>query len=151
MNNNFYKVTERIKEVLNENPLVNTVIYARNEDADLLKNNLYPLAHINPLASTWSTNAVNEFTFEIGVLNQRTRDNRHNDTKFLGNDNLIDNHNTCYSILNEFLTDLSVDNRDSITMISVSDLSPIYLSNLNGLDGFAVTITLQLINKTEVC
>jgi len=151
MNNNFYKISERIKEVLNENPLVNTIIYARNEEADILKNNLYPLAHINPQPSPYSNSAVNTFVFEIGILNQRTRDNRHNDTKYLGNDNLIDNHNTCYSILNEFLTVLSVDNDDSIYMLSVSDLTPIYLQHVNGLDGYAVTITLQIANNTQVC
>jgi hypothetical protein len=150
MNNNFYTIVKQLRDSLEENPLVNTLIYARTEDKDLLKDNIYPLAHLNPVSSPWTNEASNEFTFEVGVFNQRTKDNRNKDTKFEGNDNVIDNHNTCYSIINEFLTELSKDNRKQIYMTSVSDISPLFLQDSNGLDGWFVTVSFKMINTLDV-
>jgi hypothetical protein len=151
MNNNFYKIVKIIRDTLEENPLVNTLIYARGEDKDILKDNIYPLAHLNPVSAPWVNEASNNFTFEIGVFNQRTTDNRHKGTKFEGNDNVIDNHNTCYSIINEFLTVMSKDNDDQIYMTTVSDIQPLFLQDSNGLDGWFVTVTFKMINSLDIC
>jgi hypothetical protein len=151
MNNNFYKIVKIIRDTLEQNPLVNTLIYARGEDKDILKDNIYPLAHLNPVSAPWTNDASNNFTFEIGVFNQRTTDNRNKVTKFEGNDNVIDNHNTCFSIINEFLTVMSKDNEDQIYMTTVSDIQPLFLQDSNGLDGWFVTVTFKMINTLDVC
>lgn len=46
--NNFYKIIELVRARLADNPMVNTLIFARVEEKDLYKKNLYPLAHIIP-------------------------------------------------------------------------------------------------------
>lgn len=150
-NNNFYTIVDTIKGTFEENPLVNTIVYARQPDADLFKNTITPLVHISPIPSAWSNESSNSFSFEIGVLVQRTQDNRYKDTKFEGNDNLIDNHNTSYAIINEFLTVMSKDNNNQIYMESVGDIEPIFFENIDGLDGFVFTASFKMINKTEVC
>lgn len=151
MNTNFYKLTERLREVCKDNTLVQTVIYARTEEKDLYKNTKYPLIHLNPAPSNWSNEKVNSFTFEIGVFDQRTTSKQTKDTVFEGNDNIIDNHNTCYAILNEILTVLSKDNSDIIYMTSVGPITPFYKDDGNGLDGWATTITFDLPNFLNVC
>jgi hypothetical protein len=151
MNNNFYTIVDTIKSTFEENPLVNTIVYARQADADLLKNNIYPLVHISPIPSTWSNEAANSFSFEIGVMIQRTNDNRDKESKFEGNDNLIDAHNTSYAIINEFLTVMSKDNNNQIYMETVSDIQPIFLEGSNGLDGFVFNGTFKMINNLDVC
>lgn len=151
MNNNFYKIVSTIRTTFEENPLVNTIVYARQPDKDLLKNNIYPLVHISPVPSPWTNEAANSFSFEIGVMIQRTQDNRDADTKFEGNDNLIDAHNTSYSIINEFLTIMSKDNSDQIYLESVTDIEPIFFDDVNGLDGFVFIGSFKMINNLDVC
>jgi hypothetical protein len=150
-NNNYYTIVQTIRDTFEENPLVNNIIYARQPDADLFKNTITPLVHISPIPSSWSNEAANSFSFEIGVLIQRTQDNRHNDTKFEGNDNIIDAHNTSYSIINEFLTVMSKDNNNQIYMENVGNIEPIFFDNIDGLDGFVFTADFKTSNKTQVC
>jgi len=151
MNNNFYTIVDTIKSTFEENPLVNTIVYARQADSDLLKNNIYPLVHISPIPSTWTNEAANSFSFEIGIMIQRTNDNRDKESKFEGNDNLIDAHNTSYAIINEFLTVMSKDNNNQIYMETVSDIQPIFLEGSNGLDGFVFNGSFKMINSIDVC
>lgn len=76
----------------------------------------------------------------------------HTDTKFEGNDNVLDNLNVCHTIINDLLTYLSLQNNDDyIELISVSNLEPILFSDSNILDGWGVTITLSIPNDISVC
>ena len=150
--NNFYTIIELIRERLSDNPMVNTLIFAKIEDEDLYKKNLYPLAHIIPQSSPWTTSQVNNFTLQIRVVDQRDINKLHTNTKFEGNDNILDNLNTCYTIINDLLTYLSLQNNDDkIELTSVSSIEPILFKESNILDGWAVTITLSIPNTISVC
>lgn len=154
MNNNYYKIVKLIQDCLDKNPIVNTILYARTEDKDLYKNNIYPLVHINPTMSSWNNYQSNIFSFEVGVLNQRIKDNRNDDKKLTGDNNIIDNHATCYAILNDFIQQLEVgieDNDLIYNLESVSSIEPIFYSGMNGLDGWAFTIELKVNNDLELC
>lgn len=150
--NNFYKIIELVRARLADNPMVNTLIFARVEEKDLYKKNLYPLAHIIPQASPWTTQQVNQVSLQIRVVEQRDINKMHTDTKFEGNDNVLDNLNVCHTIINDLLTYLSLQNNDDyIELISVSSLEPILFSDHNILDGWGVTITLSIPNDISVC
>jgi hypothetical protein len=150
-NNNYYTIVQTIRDTFEENPLVNNIIYARQPNSNLFKNTITPLVHISPIPSSWSNEAANSFSFEIGVMIQRVNDNRDNESKFEGNDNLIDAHNTSYAIINEFLTVMSKDNNNQIYMETVSDIQPIFLEGSNGLDGFVFNGTFKMMNNLDVC
>lgn len=150
--NNFYKIIELVRARLAENPMVNTLIFARVEEKDLYKKNLYPLAHIIPQASPWTTQQVNQVSLQIRVVEQRDINKMHTDTKFEGNDNVLDNLNVTHTIINDLLTYLSLQNNDeNIELINVSNLEPILFSDHNILDGWGVTITLSIPNSISVC
>lgn len=150
--NNFYKIIELVRARLADNPMVNTLIFARVEEKDLYKKNLYPLAHIIPQASPWTTQQVNQVSLQIRVVEQRDINKMHTNTKFEGNDNILDNLNVCHTIINDLLTYLSLQNNDDyIELISVSNLEPILFSDHNILDGWGVTITLSIPNDISVC
>ncbi len=150
--NNFYKIIELVRARLADNPMVNTLIFARVEEKDLYKKNLYPLAHIIPQASPWTTQQVNQVSLQIRVVEQRDINKMHTDTKFEGNDNVLDNLNVCHTIINDLLTYLSLQNNDDyIELISVNNLEPILFSDHNILDGWGVTITLSIPNDISVC
>lgn len=150
--NDFYKCVELLRERLQSNPLVNTTIFARTEEKDLYKKNLFPIAHINPTGSPYSTSQVNQFTFEIGVFEQRDINKVDTQTKFEGNDNVIDNLNTCFAVLNDLVTYLrNQNNEDNIELISISNFQPLLFQDFNLLDGWAVTLTLQIPNSILIC
>lgn len=151
MNNNFYKIVKKLRDTVESNPIVNTVVYARTEEKDLYKNSKYVLVHINPAPSSWVNDKSNIYTFEIGVFDKREATSQTKDTVFEGNDNIIDNHNTCYAILNEVLSVLHRQNEDEIYLDSVGQITPVYLSDTKGLDGWVTTITFKLPNKLNVC
>jgi len=151
--NNFYKATELIRQRLADNPLVNTVIFARTEEADLYKKQIYPLAHIVPVSAPWTTSQVNQFTFQVGCVEQRDINKQQTNSKFEGNDNVIDNLNVTQVILNDLLTYLETQNNDDrIELVSVDNFDPLLFTDYNIMDGWVVQFTLSCPNDTiAVC
>jgi hypothetical protein len=151
--NNFYKAVELIRSRLENNPLVNTVIFAKTNEKDLYKKQIYPIAHIVPTSSPFSTKQVTEHTFEIGVMAQRDIPSVKKNTKFEGDDNVIDNLNTCYAILTDlvnYLYNRNVNLDDRIELVSVSDFTPLLFTDFNILDGWVISITLMIPND-DIC
>jgi len=147
--NNFYKATELIIQRLADNPLVNTVIFARTEEKDLYKKQIYPLAHIVPISAPWTTSQVNQFTFQVGVVEQRDINKQQTNSKFEGNDNVIDNLNVCHVVLNDLLTWLETqNNEDRIELVSVDSLDPLLFTDYNIMDGWVAQFTLSCPNDT---
>jgi hypothetical protein len=152
MLNNFYNAVKLIKDRLETNTLVNTVIFARTEEKDLYKKNIFPIVHINPASSPFRNSQVNQFTFEVGAFEQRDINKQDTNTKFEGNDNIIDNLNTSYAILNDLITYLSNTNNEyNIELNSVSQFQPLLFKDFNLLDGWLVNITLSVPNQISIC
>ena len=150
--NHFYKVTKLLRDILEADTLVNTVLFARTEDKDLYKKKLYPLVHINPIRSPYSNSTVREFIFEVGVFEQRDINSVNTETYFEGNDDLIDNFNVCDAILNRLVSTLSMlNNNDNIELINVSDAIPLVMKDTNLLDGYVIELTLQIPNIIDLC
>jgi hypothetical protein len=150
-NNNFYKCVQLIKERVENNPLVNTVIFARTNEKDLYKKNIFPIVHINPISSPFQNSQVNRFTFEVGSMEQRDIPDAKKDTKFEGDDNIIDNLNLTYTVLNDLVSWLQLQkNEDDIELIQVSEFQPLLFTDFNVLDGWVVRITLEIRND-EIC
>ena len=119
---------------------------------DNVKKNIFPLAHINILNAS-APGQSNTFTFEIAVLDIRNVSKVKSNNKFLGNDNEIDNLNTCHAIINYALTKMQLSrNQFDIEIENVSDLTPILLEFTNMLDGWKVDLTLSIPNNAmSVC
>ena len=147
MNSNFYKVVDIFKGILEDIQVVNSVIYARAEEKDLYKNTKFPLVHINPTTSPYENSKVTMFSFEIGAFTQRIDGEDRGDFR---DNNIIDNHNTTYAILNEFLTIIDRA-QDIYEVVNVAPLRPIFLSDSNGLDGWVTLVTISLINDLDIC
>ena len=114
---------------------------------DNVKKNIFPLAHINILNAS-APGQSNTFTFEIAVLDIRNVSKVKSNNKFLGNDNEIDNLNTCHAIINYAITKMQLTrNEFDIEIENVSDLTPILLEFTNMLDGWNVDLTLSITNN----
>jgi hypothetical protein len=139
------------------NPYVKTIIFGQTQDKDLYKKSIYPIAHIMPLAAPMGqrrmrTNASNLFAFEVAILEQRDISKR---TKSLveangvidkySNDDLQDNLNVCYDILNDLISWLkSVPNDLNIQLEEVNDFQPILFKEHNLLDGWVAKFVLTV-------
>ena len=150
--NAFYLVVDFLRNRLESNPNNNTVVFGRTEDKDLYKKSIYPLTHINPVSAPMSSSQVSYFSFEIACLDQRDISKSIATDKFEGNDNLQDNLNITYTILNDLVNYIRLQNNNySIEIESVSDASPIIFNDYNLLDGWFITITLKIPNNQSVC
>lgn len=151
--NQFYTALNIIKERVENNPLVHTVIFARMDEKDLYKKQIYPIVHIIPSPSTFINSQVSQFTFEVGAFEQRDINKHQAEEKFEGNDNVIDNLNLTASILIDLISYLQGQNNDDrIEVVSIGDLNPIQFNDFNILDGWTVSITLQVPNdQVDYC
>ena len=150
--NTFYLVVDFLRSRLEGNPNNNTVIFGRTEDKDLYKKSIYPLTHINPVSAPMSSSQVSYFSFEIACLDQRDISKSITIDKFEGNDNLQDNLNITYTILNDLVNYIRLQNNNyNIEIEDVSEASPIVFSDFNLLDGWFITLTLKIPNNQSIC
>ena len=150
--NAFYLVVDFLRSRLEDNPNNNTVVFGRTEDKDLYKKSIYPLTHINPVSAPMSSSQVSYFSFEIACLDQRDISKSVATDKFEGNDNLQDNLNITYTILNDLVNYIRLQNNNyNIEIESISDASPIIFNDYNLLDGWFISITLKIPNNQSIC
>jgi hypothetical protein len=145
----FYKVTTLLRDRLQSNQDVNTVTFGVMSESDFQKKNIYPLVNIMPTNASLDNANVNSFDFEISAVDQRDLSDDEIKDKFLSNDNSIDNLNLCHAILNDLVTYLrNLYNDDGIELITASNMTPLYMDGLNIMDGWTLTITLEIPNIT---
>jgi hypothetical protein len=139
--NNFYKALDIIKQRLEKNTFVNTVLFANTQNKNLYKNNIFPIAHINVQPSPIINTQVSRFVFEIGVLEKRNYTDTFLGTKFEGNDNVIDNFNLTYNVINDLISYLNRNSFEDIEIIGFGNITPLALNDVELIDGWVVTIT----------
>ena len=147
----FYQAIDYIRTTLESAPLLNTITHG-TDIIDNVKKNIFPLAHINVLSSVVS-NGVVTFVFEVAVVDIRNISKVRGNDKFLGNDNELDNLNTCHAILNYMITKMNLRRNDNdIELQNEPSLQPIFMAFTNALDGWRCEIELQVPNDDfSVC
>ena len=147
----FYNVVAYLKELLESNPLVHTITHGTPDLIDIDKKNIYPLAHLNVVSSSVQPGVV-VFSFEVTILDIRNVSKVQVQDKFLGNDNELDNLNTCHAIMNYVITKMKLQNNDyNIELINEPQLEPMLLKFSNQLDGWRSTFELAIANDVIVC
>lgn len=147
----FYNVVAYLKELLESNPLVHTITHGTPDLIDIDKKNIYPLAHLNVVSSSVQPGVV-VFSFEITILDIRNVSKVQVQDKFLGNDNELDNLNTCHAIMNYVITKMKLQNNDyNIELVNEPQLEPMLLKFSNQLDGWRSTFELAIANDVIVC
>jgi hypothetical protein len=147
----FYDVVAYLKQLLESNPLVHTITHGTPDLIDIDKKNIYPLAHLNVVSSNVQPGVV-VFSFEVTILDIRNVSKVQVQDKFLGNDNELDNLNTCHAILNYVVTKMKLQNNDfDIELTNDPQLEPMLLKFSNQLDGWRTTLDLAIANNVIVC
>jgi hypothetical protein len=109
------------------------------------------LAHLNVISSNVQPGIV-VFSFEVTILDIRNVSKVQVQDKFLGNDNELDNLNTCHAILNYIVTKMKLQNNDfDIELLNDPNFEPMLLKFSNQLDGWRTTLDLGIANNVFVC
>ncbi|MFC4477414.1 hypothetical protein [Flavobacterium chungangensis] len=152
---NYASVVNYIRDTFKSDKLVNEVIFGPLDDRNLASNNIYPLVHITPLNTSYSSgddtfNFIS-FSFEIAVIEIRQKGIQFGKDEFY-KDNLIDNLNLANQIMVNALSVIRSDyNQDEIFFESVTDAQPIIFQDTQLLDGWMIDLTLNIPNNYTRC
>lgn len=143
----FYKVVDYLKTTLSNDINVHTITHGLRSMTDIDKKNIFPLVHLQVTSSTVS-NSMATFIFEVAVVDLRNISKQPVSDKFLGNDNELDNLNTCHAVLNRLVSILQNQNNDyAIQLVNVPTLQPIIFEESNLLDGWRCDLELIIPNN----
>jgi len=146
----FYKVVDYLKTTLSNDINVHTITHGLRSMVDIDKKNIFPLAHLQVTGSTQTDGALT-FTFEVAVVDIRNISKQQVTDKFLGNDNELDNLNTCHAILNRLVSIIkNQNNSDYIQLVNAPTLQPIIFEESNLLDGWRTDLELIIPNNEIV-
>lgn len=146
----FYKVVDYLKTTLSNDINVHTITHGLRSMTDIDKKNIFPLVHLQVTSSTVS-NSMATFIFEVAVVDLRNISKQPVTDKFLGNDNELDNLNTCHAVLNRLVSILQNQNNDyAIQLVNVPTLQPIIFEESNLLDGWRCDLELIIPNNEIV-
>lgn len=150
--NSFYNATTIIREILESDEDVNTIVFGLPADKDLFKKSIYPLVNINPVGRNFSTSNTNIYEFEIAVLDQRDLSSKPIEDKFYSNSNLIDNLNTTDAVLNRLISRLRLQDNDELELVAVSIAKPVLFKDYGLMDGWIITIGVEMPNTIiDIC
>lgn len=142
----YYDLTKFVIDKFKEHQLTNTVVFGKIAVRDIAKMNIFPLVHITP-KNIIPGNQVIIAEFEVAVVTSRNSVDTYNINK-ISDDNLIDNLNECFSILNSTIYQIKNSYNDNdIEITSDNQAEPIIFEDKNLLDGWFLDITFEIPNN----
>lgn len=149
---NFYKVTDMMREAFNNSDYVNTVTYGDIFSIDLSKQTIFPLTHVQVNTVTHSENVL---TYSISIMNMDLVDISKEEVIdiYYGNDNLHYVYNTQLAVINEFiqLVKRGSISRDGFQLNGDPTSEAFVDSYENLLAGWVTTINIDVANNISVC
>ena len=145
---NFYRVINYLKEQLNSDIDVNTIVHG---EAPENKKDIFPMAHLMVTGSSFPPGQC-AFNFTVQVLDIRNVSKKISTDKFLKNDNELDNLNTCFEVINSLIMDLKLQRNDlDIELLNDPTPLPVFYEFKDTLDGWTVELQLSITNDITVC
>lgn len=136
-----------LKQLAERDPLVNLV--TKSNDMDLKKEILTPIVAISVSSGGFTNGQTIKFNVELSCFSQRDINKDLTNNDFWGNDNEVDNHNTCIAILNRMWSKMYADFEDN--NITASENPSFELGTFEGaklLDGANMTFEVEMPNAT---
>lgn len=150
--NGFYRVTQIIKDTLQDDPNCNTVTYGDITDVDLSKQTIFPLSHI---IVNGATSGENVMTFNISILSMDIVDSSKAEVTdiFVGNNNEQDVFNTQLTVLNKVIQKLRIGSlySDKYQVTGDVSLEPFVDRFENDIAGWTATFDVMIENDVNVC
>jgi hypothetical protein len=146
--NHYTQLLYYIKQLAEEDDLVNTVTKGDFDALDLEKQNIFPLVHINISGGGFTNGSTVLFNVQIGCFDIRDINKEVIGTKFWQQDNEVDNHNTTLAILNRMWLKMYVDfEAKNITASENPTFEIQTFTRRNLLDGWILTFEVEMPNE----
>lgn len=145
--NEVYHILDIVEEHFKNDPLVHAVTFGDVDEADLIKQTLFPLVNVN-LGNLVYVGSTIKMSLNIIAVDIVDESKEYSNT-FEGNNNLIDVLNTQAGVLNKFLTSLKrgrLNMDESITLDNEPQLDYISGEFGNNLSGFGTEVLLNIPN-----
>jgi hypothetical protein len=145
--NHITQLYRYIKELVESDPLVNTVTKGEFDKIDLDKSNIFPLVHINVTGASFSNGQTVTFSVQVGCFSIRDENRQIHDDKFWDNDNEVDNLNDTMAVLNRMWTKMYTDfESNNITASENPSLDIVVHEYSNILDGWILNFDVEIPN-----
>lgn len=147
--NHYTEVLRYIKQLAEQDPLVNTVTQGVWDDLDIDNANLFPLVHIYVSGAAFTNGQTVILNVQIGAFAVRDKVNEVVTDKFWRQDNEVDNFNETLAILNRIWTKMYTDFEErDITATENPNAESHSETRGNLLDGWVLTFDVELPNTT---
>ena len=148
-----YKVLDKIRDRLRDNPSVFKVTFGDITEVDLNKTTIFPLAHLTLGNAVFENNVIN-FTIQLLCLDIVDYNKKGSDfDDFYGNDNLQDIYNTQIHVVNDIIQAARrgtlFDNK--IQLLGTPSATPFKDRYENDLAGWGVEIEFSIPNEINIC
>ncbi len=152
----YYDITEKLRDWLVGNELINVVTIGDISEVDLNKQGIFPLAHVIVNAASLDERVI---TFDISILLIDVVDTAVVSTKdvpeaFKGDNNLQDVYNSMLAVGNELSQQLMRGDlfSDYFQVVDAIDAEPFQDRFANALAGWSVNFSIEVPNNdTGVC
>jgi len=151
----FYQVTQRLYELFQKQGF-NSITLDEQQELDLKRQSIYPIAHIVPTSGGFDTNGTDTLGFLLVVLDLtdfNKSDPRDENLMFYGIDNRQDILHALRQKLRNVVTDFVKGNSYSDQMQAFLPLSidPIIIDFENVLTGWSCLINITIPSNTNIC
>lgn len=130
---------------LQDDPLVNTIVFKDDNVVDVEKENIYPLVSLQLLQSPSPFLDQRQYRLSFEIFNQRDDTKIATPSKLLADTNYIDNVGITDSIGNNFVMEIQkTHNEFDINIVEVSNFIPIRKDERNNLDGWKFEVLFSM-------
>tara|TARA_R110002124_G_scaffold88702_2_gene227371 strand:- start:778 stop:1242 length:465 start_codon:yes stop_codon:yes gene_type:complete len=151
--NAYSQLLRYIKELVEQDPYITTILNRLPEDFDWEKGNVYPIFNVSALGGSITSPATVLFNVELTCVDIRMINKEDVNDKYWDNDNSVDNHNSTLSSLTMLWTKLSRDfARNNITASDSPSINQIDFEGVNLMDGWSMTFDVEMpIYEVSLC
>ncbi len=148
-----YKVLDKIRDRLRDNPSVFKVTFGDITEVDLNKTTIFPLSHLTLGNAVFENNVIN-FTIQLlclDIVDYNKNSSSFDD--FYGNDNLQDIYNTQIHVINDIIQAARRGDLfdDKIQLLGTPSATPFKDRYENELAGWGVEIEFSMPNNINIC
>lgn len=151
----FYQVTERLRDLFLAQGF-RSITLDEEKDLDIKRQSIYPLAHIVPVSSGFTSSSTNTFGFLLIALDLtdfNKSDPRDENLMFYGIDNRQDILHSLYEKLGNVVIDFVRGDSYSDNMVATLPISidPIIAELENVLTGWTCLINITIPSNLTIC
>lgn len=143
--NAYSQLLRYIKELVEQDSYITTILNRLPEDFDWEKGNVYPILNVSALGGSITSTATVLFNVELTCVDIRMINKDIVDDKFWDNDNSVDNHNATLASLSAVWTKMNRDFvKNNITASDNPTINQIDFEGANLYDGWTMSFDVEM-------